>query len=101
MCLGAAEYFVLCVQRTGGRRPLRGRAAPGAVSGMRHRVESGAQVPRDAFGNAGGGADSEPAGGIADAAAGSAGNDAAGRILAAWDFLAGDVAAADSDRAGA
>ena len=34
----------------------------------------------------GGGADSEPAGGIAHAAAGSAGNDAAGRLLAAADF---------------
>src|ERR1039458_3119682 len=66
---------------------------------MRYRTESGAQVPRDAFRNAGGGADSEPADGIADAAAGSVGNGATGRVLAAADSRAGNLAAADSDGA--
>src|ERR1039458_8607278 len=66
---------------------------------MRYRTESGAQVPRDAFRNAGGGADSEPADGIADAAEGSVGNGATGRVLAAADSRAGNLAAADSDGA--
>src|SRR5208283_414206 len=81
--------------------PVRGRTAPGAVSGMRHRVEGDAQVPHDAFADGGGGADSEPSGGIANAPAGSAGDDATGRVLASADPRACDVAAPDSYVAGA
>src|SRR6266480_886414 len=92
--MGTRQYSALHLQRARGRCSLRTRAAPGAVHGLRHGVEGRARLPHLYLAASGAGADAQSAGLVANAAAGSAGDDTAGRILAAADIRSGHLAAA-------